>query len=163
MIARAMPRTGPRRGRLLYIADHAESIALVQKVLAGRKDLLLMRAADANLGIERSRAERPDVILVDIDMPGPGDAVALLKLLRANPALQATPILALSANFLPAAIVKGLQAGFFQYLVKPLQAGAFTEALDFALEFVAVERSEYNPLRRKHKETRDGQAHAHPV
>ena len=163
MIARAMPRTGPRRRRLLYIADHAESIALVEKVLAGRKDLLLMRAADANLGIERSRSERPDVILIDIDMPGPGDAIALMKLLRGNPALQATPVLALSANFLPAAIVKGLEAGFFQYLVKPLQAAAFMEALDFALEFAAVERSEYNPFRRKPKETRHGQAHTHAV
>lgn len=163
MIARAMPKTGPRRSRLLYIEDHAESIALVEKLLADRKDLLLLRAADANLGIERSQAERPDVILIDVDMPGPGDAVALLKLLRANPALQTTPILALSANFLPAAVVRGLEAGFFQYLVKPLQAGAFMEALDFALEFAAVERSEYNPYRRKPKEIRDGQTHAHPV
>jgi len=163
MIARAMPKTGPRRSRLLYIADDAESIALVEKLLAGRKDLLLLRAADANLGIERSRAERPDVILIDIDMPGPGDAVALVKLLRASPALQSTPILALSANFLPAAVVRGLEAGFFQYLTKPLQAGAFMEALDFALEFAAVERAEFNPYRRKHKEIRDGQAHAHPV
>ena len=163
MIARATPKTGPRRNRLLCIGDHAESIALVEKLLAARKDLLLLRAADANLGIERSRAERPDVILIDIDMPGPGDAVALVKLLRASPALQATPILALSASILPAAIVKGLEAGFFQYLIKPLQAGAFMEALDFALEFAAVERSEYNPLRRKRKEIRDGQTHAHPV
>ena len=162
MIARALPRTGPRRNRLLYIGD-AESIALVEKLLAGRKDLLLLHAADANLGIERSRAERPDVILIDIDMPGPGDAVALMKLLRANPALYATPILALSASFLPAAIVKGLEAGFFQYLTKPLQAGAFMEALDFALEFIAVERSEYNPHLRKPKEVRNGQTRPHPV
>jgi len=163
MIARAKAKTGPRRSRLLYIGDHAESIALVEKLLAGRKDLLLLHAADANLGIERSSAERPDVILIDIDMPGPGDAVALMKLLRANPALHATPILALSASFLPAAIVKGLEAGFFQCLTKPLQAGAFMEGLDFALEFIAVERSEDNPHWRKRKEVRDAQTHPHPV
>lgn len=159
----ATRKTGPRRCRLLYIEDHAESIALVEKLLAGRGDLLLLHAADANLGIERSRAERPDVILIDVDMPGPGDAVALVKLLRANPGLQAAPILALSAAALPAAIVRGLEAGFFQYLTKPLQAGAFMEALDFALAFAAVERAEYNPLRRQQKETRHEQAHSHPV
>jgi CheY-like chemotaxis protein len=162
MIARAIPKTGPRRCRLLCIADHAESIALVEKLLAGRKDLLLLRAADANLGIERSRTERPDVILIDVDLPGPGSAAALLRLLRADPAMETTPILALSAVTAPGAIVRGLEAGFFQYLAKPLQAAAFTEALDFALEFAAVERAEHNPLtlqRRKQKEIRDGQSH----
>src|SRR5881394_2371421 len=71
MIARATPKTGPRR-RLLYIEDHAESIALVEGLFAERKDLLLLRAADINLGMERSGSERPDVILINVDLPGPG-------------------------------------------------------------------------------------------
>jgi len=41
MIARAIPRTGPRRRRLLYVEEHAESVALVEALLAGCKDLLL--------------------------------------------------------------------------------------------------------------------------
>lgn len=151
MIARAIPKTGPRRRRLLYIEDHAESIALVEKLLAGRKDLLLVRAADTNLGIEQSRAGRPDVILVNIDLPGPGSAAGLLRLLRADPATEAAPVLALGASIAPEAVVKGLEAGFFQVLAKPLQAGPFMEALAFALEFAAVERSEENPvLLRRH-------------
>ena len=161
MIARAKPKTGPRRCRLLYIEDDAESIALVEKLLASRKDLLLLRAADANLGIEQSRAERPDVILINVDLPGPGSAAALVKLLRADPAMETTPLLALSAVTAPGAIIKGLEAGFFQYLAKPLQAGPFMEALAFALEFAAVERSEHNPLplrRGKQKGIRDDAA-----
>lgn len=146
MIARATPKTGSRRCRLLYIEDHAGSIELVEKLLAGRKDLLFLHAADANLGIELSRTERPDVILINIDLPGPVGATALVRLLRADPAMETAPILALSANVAPEAIVKGLEAGFFQYLTKPLQAGALMEALVFALEFAAVERSERNPL-----------------
>jgi CheY-like chemotaxis protein len=146
-IARATPKTGPRRCRLLYIEDHAASIALVESLLASRKDLLLMRAADTNLGIELSRKERPEVILINVDLPGPSGAAALVKLLRANPATQAAPILALGASVAPEAIVKGLEAGFFQVLTKPLQAAPFLEALDFALEFAAVERSECNPLK----------------
>jgi len=160
MIARATPKTGPRRCRLLYIEDHAESIALVERLLAGRKDLLLLRAADTSLGIERARAERPDVILINIDLPGPGSAASLVRLLRANPATETAPILALGASISPEAIVKGLEAGFFQILAKPLQAGPFMDALAFALEFAAVERSEDNPLllrRHWHKGSRDGQ------
>jgi CheY-like chemotaxis protein len=160
MIARAMPKTGPRRCRLLYVEDNAESIALVAGLLAGRKDLLLVRAADTNLGIELSRTERPDVILINIDLPGPGSAASLVRLLRADPSTEVAPILALGVSVPPEAIVKGLEGGFFQVLAKPLQAGPFKEALDFALEFAAVERSERNPVllrHHKHKGIRDGQ------
>jgi hypothetical protein len=66
MIARAILKTGPRRCRLLYVEDHAESVALVDKLLAGRKDLLLLRAADANLGIKLARTQRPEAILIDV-------------------------------------------------------------------------------------------------
>jgi CheY-like chemotaxis protein len=85
------------------------------------------------------------LILIGIDLPGFDDARGasdLLKLLRADPATQSAPVLALSADAAPAAIVKGLEAGFFHYLTRPLQAGPFMEALDYALEFAALERTE---------------------
>lgn len=160
MIARAIPKTGPRRCRLLYVEDHAERVVVVETLLAGRKDVLLLRAADANLGITLARAERPEAILIDVDLAGMS-ALEFMKVLRADPATETTPILALGADFAPKAIVKALEAGFFQYLTKPLQAGPFREALDFALEFAAVERSEHNAtlLRcRSQKGIRDGQA-----
>ena len=147
MIARAIPKTGPtRRCKLLYVEDHADSVALVETLLAGRKDLLLLHAADAKLGIELARTQRPEAILIDVDLAGMS-ALEFMKVLRADPATQNTPILALGASAAPEAIVKALEAGFFQYLTKPLQAQPFMEALLFALEFAAVERSEYNPLK----------------
>jgi CheY-like chemotaxis protein len=145
MIARAMPKTGRRRCRLLYVEEHAENVALVQTLLAGRKDLLLLHAADANLGIKLARTRRPEAILIDVDLAGTS-ALEFVQVLRADPGTEATPILALSANAAPEAIVKALEAGFFQVLTKPLQAGPFMEVLAFALEFTAVERSEQNPL-----------------
>ena len=145
MIARAIPKTGPRRCRLLYVENHADSVALVETLLAGRKDLLLLRAADANLGIELARAQRPEAILINVDLAGMG-ALEFMQILRADPATEATPILALGANTAPEVIVKVLEAGFFQYLTKPLRAEPFMEALAFALEFAAVERSEQNTL-----------------
>ena len=143
MIARATPKTGARPCRLLYVEDHADSVVLVDTLLAARKDLLLLHAADANLGIKLARAQRPDAILINADLAGMS-ALEFLKTLRADPATEATPILALGANAAPEAIVKALEAGFFQYLTKPLRAEPFMEALDFALEFAAVERSERN-------------------
>jgi len=145
MIARAIPKTGPRRCRLLYVENHADSVALVETLLAGRKDLLLLHAADANVGIELARTRRPEAILINVDLAGMG-ALEFMQVLRADPATEATPILALGANATPEAIVKGLEAGFFQYLTKPLQSEPFMEALAFALEFAAVERSEQNTL-----------------
>jgi CheY-like chemotaxis protein len=145
MIARALPKTGPRRCRLLYVEDSAANAALVEELLAGRKDLLLLHAVDVKLGIKLARTEQPEVILVDIDLPGfdaGRGAFDLMKLLRADPAMETAPILALSANAAPAAVVEGLEAGFFQYLTKPIQAGPLMEALDYALEFVALERTE---------------------
>lgn len=145
MIARAMPKTGPGRCRLLYVENHADSVALVETLLAGRKDLLLLRAADANLGIELARTQRPEAILINVDLAGMS-ALEFMQILRADPATEATPILALGANAAPEVIVKVLEAGFFQYLAKPLRAEPFMEALLFALEFAAVERSEQNNL-----------------
>jgi len=145
MIARAIPKTGPRRCRLLYVENHADSVALVETLLAGRKDLLLLRAADANLGIELARTQRPEAILINVDLAGMS-ALEFMQVLRADPATEATPILALGANAAPEVIVKVLEAGFFQYLTKPLRAEPFMEALLFALEFAAVERSEQNNL-----------------
>ena len=144
MIARATSRTGPRRCTLLYVEDHAESVILMKTLLEGRKDLLL-HAADANVAIELARTQRPDAILINVDLAGPS-APEFLKVLRADPATEAIPVMALAAGAAPEAIVKRLEAGFFQVLAKPLRAEPFLEAFAFALEFAAVERSEQNAL-----------------
>src|SRR5688572_23448416 len=102
MIARAVPKTGPRRSRLLYVEEHAENVALVEALLAGRKDLLLLHAADANLGIKLARSRRPEAILIDIDVDLAGmSALEFMKVLRADPATETTPVLALAADTAP--------------------------------------------------------------
>jgi CheY-like chemotaxis protein len=141
MIARAIPRADPSRSRLLYVEGHAENVALVQALLAGRKDVLVLRAANASLGLKLARAERPEAILIDLELAGMS-ALGFMKALRADPDTAATPVLALGAELAPKALVATLEAGFFQVLAKPLQAAPLLAALDFALEFTAVERSE---------------------
>ena len=140
MPARTTAKSTSKRP-VLYVGDDGESLAVVKQVLAGRKNLLLWQAADIDTALQLARRGRPEVMLVDIDLAGCA-AGPLMQLLRADPATQSTPILAEGADTAPAAAVKILEAGFFQYLAKPMLAGPFAEALDYALEFAALEVAE---------------------
>ena len=135
------PANGAPRRSLLYVEDHPASLGMVEQLVARRTDMLLLRAGNARLGIELAHTARPEVILLNIDLPGTG-ALQFMKLLRADPATQNTPLLALGANAAPGAIKNALEAGFFHYLTKPLEPERFTQALDDALEFAALERAE---------------------
>jgi CheY-like chemotaxis protein len=130
-----------RRVALLHVDDDPAARALVEQLIARRSDVLLLRAANAKRGLKLARAARPQVILLNIDLAGI-DALEFMKLVRDDPATQSTPILALGTDATPAAVLKGLEAGFFQYLTKPMQAEPFLEALSDALEFAARELEE---------------------
>ena len=95
-----------------------------------------MSAADGNLGIQLARANQPEVILMDINLPGIS-GIEALKILREDPITAHIPVIALSANAMPRDIEKGLQAGFFRYLTKPIKVNEFMDTLDTALEFAA--------------------------
>jgi CheY-like chemotaxis protein len=118
---------------LLYVEDNPANLELVEQLVARRPDLRLLSAADGNLGIEFARACQPEVILMDINLPGISGMEAL-KILRADPATAHIPIIAISANAVPRDIEKGLEAGFFNYLTKPIKVDQFMDALDVALD-----------------------------
>ena len=106
-----------------------------------RGTALALSAADGNVGVEYARAYQPDVILMDINLPGIS-GIEALKILRADPSTSRIPIIALSANAVPRDIGKGLEAGFFNYLTKPIKVGPFMEALDVALKFSHTEKEQ---------------------
>ena len=122
------------RRTLLYIEDNPANLELVEQLMARRPDLRLLGAADGDLGIEFARACQPEVILMDINLPGISGLEAM-KFLRADPATAHIPIIALSANAIPRDIEKALEAGFFNYLTKPIRVNQFLDALDAALRF----------------------------
>jgi len=122
---------------LLYVEDNPANLMLVEQIIEDYPQLGMLSAHDGNLGIELARAHLPDVILMDINLPGISGFEAL-KMLRADPATKRTPVIALSANAMLSDIEKGLAAGFFCYLTKPIKVNAFMEALDNALEFAAT-------------------------
>jgi CheY-like chemotaxis protein len=127
------PRGAPLR-TLLYVEDNPANLELVEQLIARRPDLRLLSAADGDLGIEFARAYQPEVILMDINLPGIS-GIAAMKILRADPSTAHIPIIALSANAVPHDIEKALQAGFFDYLTKPIKVDKFMDALDTALKF----------------------------
>jgi CheY-like chemotaxis protein len=125
---------GARLRTLLYVEDNAANLKLVQQLVARRPDMRLLSAQDGSLGIALARAYQPEVILMDINLPGIS-GIEALKILREDPATAHIPVLALSANAVPRDIAKGLEAGFFRYLTKPLRVDEFMDTLDVALAF----------------------------
>ncbi len=133
-MGRAQVRDGTPLRTLLYVEDNPANLELVEQLIARRLDLRLLSAADGNLGIEYARAYQPEVILMDINLPGIS-GIEAMKILHADPATAHIPIVALSANAVPRDIEKGLEAGFFNYLTKPIKVDQFMEALDVALNY----------------------------
>jgi CheY-like chemotaxis protein len=105
-------------------------------LIARRSDLKMLTAIDGHMGIQLARAYQPDVILMDINLPGISGFGAL-EILRKDPATAHIPVMALSANAVPRDIEKGLEAGFFRYLTKPIKVREFMDALDVALHHAA--------------------------
>jgi len=109
-------------------------LMLVEKLLERRPEIQLLVAKDGMRGVEIARAARPDVILMDINLPGISGLVAL-GILAEDPETAGIPVIALSANAMPSDIAKGLAAGFFRYLTKPIKVKEFMDTLDSALLF----------------------------
>ena len=128
--------TKPMR-TLLYVEDNPANLMLVADLIARHDDVRLLTASDGNSGIEMARAHLPDVILMDINLPGINGMDALRVLTR-DATTSHIPVIALSANAIPRDIEKGLQAGFLRYLTKPIKIKAFTEALDMAFDKAAT-------------------------
>jgi CheY-like chemotaxis protein len=122
---------------LLYVEDNQANMELVRQLIVRRPDMRLLGAEDALRGIALAKAHQPDVILMDINLPGISGLQAL-KLLRDDPATLHIPVLALSANAMARDIEKGLEAGFFRYLTKPIRVSEFMMALDEGLVLASL-------------------------
>jgi CheY-like chemotaxis protein len=117
---------------LLYVEDNPANLKLVEQLIARRPTVRLLSAVDGNTGIQLARAHQPDVILMDINLPGIS-GIEALKILRDDPTTAHIPVVALSANAMPRDIERGLAAGFVSYLTKPIKIDEFLAALDAAL------------------------------
>jgi len=119
---------------LLYVEDNPANLKLVEQLIERRPTMRLLSAGDATRGIALARNHAPDVILMDINLPGISGLRAL-KILREDPLTLHIPVVAISANAMPHDINRGLEAGFFRYLTKPIKVTEFMDAVDAAIEF----------------------------
>ncbi len=122
----------PPRHTLLYVEDNPANMMLVEQIIENHPHITMLSARDGNLGIALARAHLPDMILMDINLPGMNGFQAL-KLLREDPKTKHIPVIAISANAMPRDVEKGMEAGFFRYITKPIKVSEFMYALSDAL------------------------------
>ena len=133
------PKPGKSQHTLLYIEDNPANMKLVEQLIALRSDIELFTATNGTLGVELARSVKPDVILMDINLPGISGLEAL-HILKDDSSVANIPVVALSANAMLRDIELGIQAGFFQYLTKPIKVKEFMDTLNLALEFAQKEK-----------------------
>lgn len=121
-----------RRGVVLYVEDNPANVVFMQDLLGGYDDVELLVAPTAEMGVELARARLPDVVLMDINLPGMS-GIEALDVLREWPETRAIPVVALTAAASERDRLRGERAGFFRYLTKPLKVDELEDALDEVL------------------------------
>ena len=116
-------------GTVLYIEDNPVNAMIVSELLARRADLTLHLAVDGVSGLASARALKPDLLLLDMQLPDL-DGMHVLQALKADPATAAIPCIALSANAMPDDIERALRAGCADYWTKPLNFRAFMASIE---------------------------------
>ena len=115
---------------ILYVEDNPVDLRLVEALLRPVPTVRLYTARNGEEGMRVAREQRPDIILMDIFLPG-FNGFEVLARLRADDRTRAIPVLAISASALPADMARGLAAGFHKWLTKPLDMGELLTTLAF--------------------------------
>ncbi len=127
------------RQTILYVEDTPANLRLVESLLETRADTRFMSAPDGHLGLEIAFTQAPDVILLDINLPGM-DGYEVLQRLQQHEVTRHTPVIAISADAMPKQIERGLKEGFYAYLTKPLDVKRFFQLLDVLKDQSTVPR-----------------------
>lgn len=128
-----------RQQLVLYIEDNPSNIRLVSQILERQQHIRLITAHTPELGIELARAHRPELILLDINMPNL-NGFQVLALFQNDPIVKSAPVVAITANAMPRDIEQGKAAGFADYLTKPLDIAKFNAVLEDLLNRIQKDR-----------------------
>ncbi len=126
--SRPVPRR-QRQGRLLYIEDNPVNALLVEEMVRHHAGLQIESVASGLGGVARADEMRPDLILVDMQLPDV-NGYEVLSRLRAQPSTAGIRCIALSANAMPEDMARAKEAGFSDYWTKPIHLSTFLAALD---------------------------------
>ncbi|MCK5444365.1 MAG: PAS domain-containing protein [Rhodospirillaceae bacterium] len=120
-------------GTVLYVEDNPANLQLMELIIDRVDGLSMISAHNAELGIELAKSKKPNLIILDINLPGM-DGFQALKRLTALEEIKNTPIIALSANATSKDIEKGIKAGFRKYLTKPILVEEVVDTIKELLE-----------------------------
>jgi PAS domain S-box-containing protein len=126
---------GGPSGTVLYVEDNPVNVLLMEAMLGQQTQLRLISADLPEAGLHLAREQRPDLILLDIQLPGM-DGYEVLRRLRADEGTRGIPVVAVSANAMPADVARGMAAGFDDYLTKPIDQRVLMATLQRVLKRV---------------------------
>ena len=125
---------------ILIVEDNEKNMKLVRDILQHQGHTTL-EAATGNDGVRLAQEHRPDLILMDIQLPDI-DGIAALRQIRAQPKLDATPVIAVSASVMPDEQQKVVSSGFDAFITKPIDLKRFRETVQ---RFLTQGRSQAPP------------------
>jgi CheY-like chemotaxis protein len=118
--------------RILYVEDNPANVAFMRDALGDLERIELVTVPNAEIGIELAAHHAPDVIVMDINLPGMSGLEALNRL-RAGEATSRIPVIALTAAASERDKARGIQAGFYEYLTKPVKVDELLRAVESVL------------------------------
>ena len=117
---------------LLYIEDNLDNLHLMEAIIDQFKHLRLLSAPNALIGYDLSTSKKPDLVLMDINLPGMNGFQAL-KRLRDTHETSEIPVIAVTSNSQPQDIEAGMKAGFNAYLTKPIKVSDLMRTIERTL------------------------------
>ncbi|NOR70770.1 MAG: PAS domain S-box protein [Methylomarinum sp.] len=116
--------------KLLYIEDNPANMQLMRKVVKKIDDCVMYDAPNAEIGLEMIEQMRPDIVLMDIDLPGISGFQAFSEIHKRFDFASKLPVIAISANAMKKDIEAAKELGFVAYLTKPLDVALFIETIN---------------------------------
>jgi len=126
------PLASAGRKVVLYVEDNPANVTFMRDLVSTFENIDLLTAPTAEMGVELARGRHPDVIIMDINLPGMSGLDAL-HALREAPETNKIPVIALTAAASDRDKQRGMQAGFYRYLTKPVKVDEFVAALESLL------------------------------
>jgi PAS domain S-box-containing protein len=117
---------------VLYVEDNPANVTFMKDLLSSFEGIDLLTAPTAEMGVEIARSRRPEVVIMDINLPGMS-GVDALRVLRAEDDTKGIPVIALTAAASERDKQRGMQAGFYRYLTKPVKVDELLTALETLL------------------------------
>lgn len=114
---------------ILYIEDNPANLRLVTVIIEKHSKHELISAPDGNLGLELVKSQKPDLILLDINLPGSNGYEVLIEIQK-DKDISHIPVIAVSANAMKSDLDKGKEAGVIDYVTKPIEVKKLLGAIN---------------------------------